>query len=226
MRKLLAARTGAGIFLALVMGAARAEGPTAGPTAGTTADLSAAGPQVIAPEVERRDVKVAHIPSRDFEAGVFLGTYSTDNFGSNPVGGVRLGYHVSEDFFIESALAETRVSDQSFRQILPGGIFPTPRQWLRYYNISLGYNLLPGEIFLGRSRARVSAVYVIAGMGSTQFLQESHQTFNGGIGMRVFLRDWAAVQVDARDHVFSTDLLGTRRSTQNLEFTTGLTFFF
>jgi outer membrane beta-barrel protein len=203
-----------GTLAAVTAGTARAEDP------------QAAGPQVIAPEVERRDVHIVKIPSRDFEAGLFAGTYSADNFGSNPVWGVRLGYHVSEDAFIESALAQTRVSDQSFRQVLPGGIFPTPRQWLRYYNLSFGYNVLPGEIFLGKSMARVSAVYVIAGMGNTQFLQESHQTFNAGFGMRVFLQDWAAVQVDVRDHVYSMDLLGTRRGTQNLELTTGLTFFF
>jgi hypothetical protein len=35
-----------------------------------------------------------------------------------------------------------------------------------------------------------------------------------------------ALQADVRDHVFSLDLLGKRQSTQNLEVTAGLTFFF
>jgi len=40
------------------------------------------------------------------------------------------------------------------------------------------------------------------------------------------MTDWAALQVDMRDHVFSLDLLGKRQNTQNLELTAGLTFFF
>lgn len=49
---------------------------------------------------------------------------------------------------------------------------------------------------------------------------------NVGLGTRLFLADWAALQVDMRDHIFSLDLLGKRQSTQNLELTAGLTFFF
>jgi len=214
MRTLTAILPAAVLLAALSAGAARAEDP------------APAGPQVVVPELDRRDVRPVRIPSRDFVLGAFAGTYSADGYGSNPVTGVRLGYHVSEDAFVEATLGQTLVSDTAYRQILPGGIFPSPKQWLRYYDLSFGYNLLPGEIFLGRNIAKVSAVYVEAGMGNTQFLQESHQTFQAGLGMRVFLRDWAAVQVDMRDHVFSSDLLGTRRTTQNLELSAGLTFFF
>ena len=42
----------------------------------------------------------------------------------------------------------------------------------------------------------------------------------------MFAKDWFALQVDMRDHIFSLDLLGKRQSTQNLELTAGLTFFF
>ena len=47
-----------------------------------------------------------------------------------------------------------------------------------------------------------------------------------GLGMRVLLADWLSVQVDLRDHIFSLDLLGKRESTQNLELTGGLSFYF
>ena len=186
----------------------------------------APGPQVIVPDVERQDVRIVHIPSRDFEFGIFAGTYSADNFGSNTVYGGRLGYHITEDFFLESALGQTTVTDTSFRNILPGGLFPNPRENLRYYNLSLGYNILPGEIFLGKDIAKVSAFYLIAGLGNTEFLNTSHQTFNAGFGTRVFLRSWAALQLDLRDHIFTQDILGTRRNTQNLELTGGVTLFF
>lgn len=185
-----------------------------------------ANEQVIEPQVPRRDVRVPKIPSNDFVAGLFAGTYATENFGSSAVYGLRLGYHVTEDIFVEAAYARTDVSDENFRQILPGGVFPQPKETLSYYNLSAGYNVLPGEVFFGRSFAKASALYLIAGIGSTRFLEQRKQTVNFGLGLRVFLKDWLSLQVDVRDHVYSLDLLGRRQSTQNLELTAGATFFF
>jgi len=185
-----------------------------------------ANEQVIVPEVDRREVKLPRFPSKDFEIGVFGGTYATQNFGASAVGGLRLGYHITEDFFVEGMYAQTKVSDESFRQVLPGGVFPNRTETLSYYNLSAGYNLLPGEVFLGSKRAKATAVYVIGGVGSTKFNQQRSQTFNFGLGMRLLLADRWALQVDMRDHVFSLDLLGRRDSTHNLELTGGLTYFF
>ena len=183
-------------------------------------------PEVVDPDIDRRKVKVPHIPSNDFEVGLFTGTYSVQNFGSSLVYGVRLGYHVTEDVFAEAVYGQTKVSDETFRQILPGGIFPSEKETLRYYNLSAGYNILPGEFFPWRRVAKVAALYVIGGVGSTQFDNQRHLTINAGFGSRVWLADWAALQVDLRDHVFSLDLLGERKNTNNVELTGGLTFFF
>ncbi|MBI3368672.1 MAG: outer membrane beta-barrel domain-containing protein [Burkholderiales bacterium] len=181
---------------------------------------------VITPQVERRSVKLPRIPSNDFELGLFAGTYATQNFGASAVAGVRLGYHITEDVFAEAALASTRVSDDSFRQILPGGVFPREKETLSYANLSAGWNILPGEVFFGKSVAKASAMYLIGGIGSTRFNQQRRQTINVGFGWRLFFRDWGAVQVDLRDHLFSLDLLGKRQNTQNLEMTAGVTLFF
>jgi len=170
----------------------------------------AANEQVIVPQVDVRPVKVPRIPSNDFELGAFTGTYNAQNFGASLVAGTRMGYHITEDLFVEAVYGQTKVSDDLFRQILPGGIFPNNKEILRYYNLSAGYNVFPGEIFLGRTHAKVSTAYLVAGLGTTKFNDASHQTVNVGAGMRVF----------------SLDLLGTRKETQNVEFTAGLTLFF
>lgn len=179
--------------------------------------------QVVVPEVARRDIKLPRFPSRDFSIGVLAGTYSTQNFGASAVAGLRLGYHITEDFFVEGVVAQTKVSDASFRQVLPGGVFPDEQETLSYYNLSVGYNVLPGEVFLGAKRAKPFALYVIGGVGSTSFNQQRKATFNFGSGMRVYLTDRIALQIDARDHVFALDLLGKNQTTQNLELTFGLT---
>ena len=182
--------------------------------------------QVVIPQVDRRDIEKPKFPSNDFEIGLFTGSYATQNFGSSWVYGARIGYHITEDFFVEGAYGQTKVSDELFRQILPGGIFLQDTEKLAYYNLSIGYNLFPGEIFIGGRRARPSQFYIVAGFGSTKFVDQKKPTFNAGFGYRVYLADWVALQLDLRDHIFSLDLLGRRENTQNIELTGGLTFYF
>lgn len=198
------------------------------PAAPAAAQATEAGanPQVVVPEVERREVALPRLPTRDFSASLFAGTYATQNFGAAAVAGVRLGYHITEDFFAELALGQSQVSDEAFRQVLPGGVFASAEEKLSYYNLSLGVNLLPGEVFFGRGSARLSAGYVVGGIGSTRFNNQRLQTFNLGAGLRVYLGPRVALQADMRNHIFTLDLLGKRQSTQNLEATAALSFVF
>ena len=179
--------------------------------------------QVVVPALDRRNVRKPRFPSNDFELGAFVGTYSTQNFGAAQVTGARLGYHLTEDYFAEAVVAQTQVTDGAFRQILPGGIFANETEKLSYYNLSLGYNVLPGEVFTGSQMAWPFALYVIGGVGNTSIAQQNRQTFNFGTGMRVFVNDHVAVQIDARDHIFSLDLLGQPQTTHNLEWSLGVT---
>jgi outer membrane beta-barrel protein len=182
--------------------------------------------QVIEPDVARREIKLPRFPSKDFAVSAFVGSYSAQNFGTSLVYGARLGYHLTEDFFAEAVYAQTKITDEDFRLILPGGIFPEQEETLTYYNLSIGYNVLPGEVFFGRNVAKASAVYVIAGVGSTHFLEQRRQTLSFGFGMRVLPWERFAIQVDVRDHLYSLDLLGERDTRQDLELTAGVTYYF
>jgi outer membrane beta-barrel protein len=198
----------------------------------TTTPPQPSNEQVIQPQVDRREVKLPKYPSKDFEIGAYVGTYAMQNFGSSLVTGVRLGYHISEDFFVHAVYAQTKVSDESFRQILPGGIFAQPEETLKYYNLSAGYNILPGEVFWGRNTAFASSLYLIAGIGNTNFIasdkvnHRNRQTINYGAGIRVLFHDRFSVQMDMRQHLFELDLLGKNEKTKNLEWTGGVSFYF
>jgi outer membrane beta-barrel protein len=186
-----------------------------------------ANEQVVVPQVERRDLKMPRYPSKDIEVGIFGGVYSTENFGASGVYGLRLGYHITEDFFVQLNLAQTKVSDENFRQLLPGGgIFPQPEEKLTYYNLTAGWNVLPGEVFIGSNRAKATSLYLLAGIGSTKLAERRNSTLNFGLGFRALVADRAAVHVELRDHVFTIDLLGPRESTHNLELTAGFSWFF
>jgi len=182
--------------------------------------------QVIVPQVERREVHKPKYPSNDFEIGLFAGSYTAQNFGTHFDWGARIGYDITEDFFVEASYRRTKVSDAEFRNILPGGIFTAEQQKLQSYDLSLGWNFLPGEVFIGRNWAKASTMYAIGGLGSTRFDSQRMQTWNFGLGAKLFLADWVALRADVRDHIYTLDLLGKRGSTQNPEVTVGFAFFF
>jgi outer membrane beta-barrel protein len=192
----------------------------------TPANSQPAAEQVIQPQVQRREVKRPEYPSNDFAIGLYGGVYATQNFGSAGVGGVRLSYHITEDFFVDGTYGQTKVSDDVFRQVLPGGIFANRTETLTYYGISAGWNVFPGEVFFGRNTARPSQGYIVAGVGSTDFAGQKRQTYHVGFGYRLIVTNWLSVQADARNHIFTLDLLGTRKSTNNPEVTLGVTLFF
>jgi outer membrane beta-barrel protein len=182
---------------------------------------------VIEPELQRRTITEADIDSEDFEAGAYAGVMSIEDFGTNFVYGVRAAYHITEDFFVEAAYGRTQANETSYETLSGGAkLLTDSERRFDYYNISLGYNLFPGEAFIGGGHAFNTALYVIAGVGNTEFADDSHFTVNGGVGYRFLLTDWMALHVDVRDYIFKSDLFGNDKTTNNLEFTGGLTFFF
>jgi outer membrane beta-barrel protein len=182
---------------------------------------------VIKPNIERRTITEADIDSEDFEVGAYVGVLSIEDFGSNVVYGVRADYHITEDFFAEAALGTSEAGDTSYETLSGGAQLLTDSQRdFTYYNISVGYNILPGESFVGSKYAFNSALYLIGGVGNTEFADDSHFTVNVGAGYRFLFNDWISVRLEFRDYIFDSDLLGTDKTTHNLEGTAGLSFFF
>ena len=183
--------------------------------------------QVIQPQIERREVGIDEIDSEDFEISIFGGLLSTEDFGVNPVYGARLAYHVTEGVFFEGSYGRSTTSPSSYETII-GGLpaLTDSKRLLSYYNISLGYNLLPGEVFVTRNWAFKSALYVIGGVGATNFAGDDRFTLNYGVGYRFIATDWLAIHLDMRDHIFDIDVLGYEKTTHNLETTAGVSIFF
>ncbi len=182
---------------------------------------------VIDPAVERREVKAAEIDSEDFELSIFTGLMSVEDFGSNAVYGARIAYHVTEGIFAEATYGQTDTDETSFEKLSGGApLLADDDRQFQYYDISLGYNLLPGEVFVGSNWAASSALYFIAGVGNTRFAGDNYFTVNFGAGYRVLTNDWLALHLDVRDRVFSTDLLGEKKTVHNIEFNLGVSIFF
>ncbi len=70
-------------------------------------------PRVIDPEVERRTIKLPKIDSENWEIGPYFGALSIEDFGTNAVYGLRVDYHVTEDFFFEANVGRPRAGRTS-----------------------------------------------------------------------------------------------------------------
>ncbi len=182
--------------------------------------------QVVEQNVERRQIDESKIDTEDFEISFYAGLISIEDFGVGGVIGGKLAYHLSENLFFEGVYAISEAGKTSFERL--GGnvqlLTDNQRQY-EFYNISLGYNFL-GETFVGEKRAFNTALYVIGGAGGTEFAGDNFFTVNLGIGYRFLLNDAIALHVDFRDHIFDIDLLGRDKTTNNLEFTLGISVFY
>ena len=161
-----------------------------------------AGP-VIEPELDRRDVQRPRIDTEDWEISGFVGALSVEDFGTELIYGARLGYHVSG-----------------------APLFDNEDEDLTSYSLSVGYNVLPGEVFVGSGWARASSMYITFGAGNTNFVGEDNVTFLAGFGLRTLISDWFSVRVEARDRIFESDLLGENEWKHNFEATLTLGVFF
>jgi outer membrane beta-barrel protein len=191
------------------------------------AEAAAEPPTVIEPQVERRKLKVPKIDAENFELGAFYGEISIEDFTAVPLTGVRADYHITEDFFFEAAAGKATGGKTSF-ETLSGNVqlLSDAERQFTYYNLSLGYNFLPGEIFIGRNLAMTSGLYLIGGIGSVKFAGDQHFTVNFGAGFRVLPTDWLAIHIGVQDLVFKSDLLGVDRLKNNLQAHIGASVFF
>lgn len=182
---------------------------------------------VIEPEVERREIEPPKIDTEDFEVGIFAGQLSVEDFGVNTVAGATFAYHITEGFFVELAAGQTDTGLTSFERLSGAAqLLTDDEREYTYYNLSLGYNIFPGEGFIGRNRALNTALYVIGGVGKTNFAGDDRFTVDVGLGIRMMPLDWLAIHADVRDQIFDIDLLGQEKTAHNLAAQLGVTFFF
>ena len=179
---------------------------------------------IIEPFIVRTDLDESDINTENFELGVYVGQISIEELTTIPLYGVSATFHATEDLFLEANYAIGTLEEPNSSTLNQSLTFTDDA--LVMYNLSLGFNVFPGEVFLGKDWAFNSALYLIAGAGITQFNGKDEFTVNVGMGYRIILTDWMAFHVDFRNHMFSREVAQTDKKSQNLDFHTGVTFFF
>lgn len=183
--------------------------------------------QIITPDIKRRTIKEDDLNSEIFEVGAFTGILNIEDFGSNAVQGVNVDIHITESFFIELVYAVSSTEKTSY-ELLSGGVelLTEDQRDYSYYNGSLGYNFLPGQIYFSDNWTFNNHFYLVAGAGNTLFADKDYFTATLGAGLRFYATDWLSIDLSMRGHNFSHELFGEEKSITNLESRFGLALFF
>jgi outer membrane beta-barrel protein len=182
-------------------------------------------PGVIDPDLDRREIVRPAVDTENWEIGAFAGVLSIEDFGSDAIYGVRFAYHATEYLFLEGRYARSSISDTSFRRI-GAPLFDRENEDVEAYDLSVGYMVLPGEVFLGTRWARTSGVYLNFGAGRIEFADRDSISYAFGFGIKVLPTDWFSLRLEARDTIFESDLLGENEWKHNFEINLGFGVFF
>lgn len=183
--------------------------------------------KIITPDLERRHIKEADLDSEDFEVGIYTGMLSMEDFGSNMVAGVSLSYHITEDFFVQGSYGLSKTEKTSY-ELLSGGVelLTDEQRDLSYYSIDLGYDILPGQVYISDKWHFNTSVYLLAGAGNTRFADKDYFTYNLGAGFKFYATDWLMLDLSMRNYTFEHEVFGLAKKINNPESRLGLALFF
>lgn len=190
-------------------------------------ESSTSSADIFDPKVERREVDVDAINTENWELGLHYGLISIEDFGTKEIASLSVSYHVTEDFFLSLNYGESEAGRTSFERLSGDIVLLTDeeRQYT-HYTMALGFNLLPGEGFMGRNIAFTSNFYFLAGLGATEFAGDTLSTVMLGGGYQMLFNDWLAMHISLKDYFYDIDIIGTSKTANDIEISTGFTVFF
>ena len=182
---------------------------------------------LIEQQIERTEFDESLIDTADFEIAFYAGYLAPEDFDTNLVTGIKLGYQISEDFFVQGSLGRSDSGEISFERLSGGPpLLSSSEREIEYYIVALGFNLFPGEAFFTDSTTFNTVFYISGGAGSTEFAGDDRFTIAYAVGHRTVFADNVSVDIEMRNLIFDMDIFGEEESTNNLEFTIAINLFF
>ncbi len=164
-----------------------------------------------------------------FDVGVFTGVINIENFPAEYVIGANITFKASEDFFLQYNYLQADISESSFEKNPSNPTFDLgDERSFTHYDLLLGYNIFQGEFFASEGKAHISNLYVVAGIGDTDFGGEQNFTYTLGMGYQIeFFRRYL-VRFDYRDYIYKSSLvIGDVESTvHNNQISVGVGYLF
>lgn len=165
-----------------------------------------------------------YIDRDDIELGIFIGNLAMEDFLNTSVTGLLINYHFNEAMFIESRFANADISlknNSSFLSIFE----PEGEELLTYYTLGFGLNIFTGETIVKKKSIRNTA-YINTALGSTSFFDRRFFTTHIGAGLMITPTGNWNVKIEIQDLIIEQDVLGGKKTTNNLAFQTGISLRF
>ena len=194
------------------------------PLAAHAADPLDAPDQVIVPEVKQPVLQAPRFPSSDIELGFVLGEHAIRYYGFSRTTGLRLAYHINEDFYFELQMDHTDVSSKKLWVVSPswkpkGPVNPVTNPKysfqgdvpLKTLMLSTAYEgLFPGEIHVFDKYDFLTSGYVLGGLGRISFNGRDENAFRLGSGIRIYLTNSVVFRTEATTDFFTINKYGSK----------------
>lgn len=200
-------------------------GAIAQPVGEALFELSGAMP-ALEPDGERRKVVMPEIDNEFVELGVHVGSMNVEDFGSSLSYGAKIAFHATDSFFLEARASVASVTDEPFRRYNLTLFGDRGRTDLYSYAVALGWNVLPGEVYLSRERSLNASAYVLGGAGSISFAGDDYFSVLVGMGLRVLPTDWLSIRVETVVTEYESTIFGYKKFSHNMEALLGVQVFF
>ncbi|MEM9102318.1 MAG: outer membrane beta-barrel domain-containing protein [Pseudomonadota bacterium] len=170
-------------------------------------------------------VSTLDIDSEYFDAGIYVGTINIDDFTSEILIGTNATFKATEDFFLQFNYLRADTTLSSFERS-QGRLFEGSDRVFNHFDLLLGANLLQGEFFFLGNSAKLASLYIVAGVGDTDFGDESSFTYTIGSGFQIALTRSLLLRIDYRDHIYKSNLISEDEITHNIQLSAGLSILF
>lgn len=146
------------------------------------------------------------IGSELFDVGVLFGTINIEDFTSEYVAGMNITFKATEYFFLQYNYVQTEIGQSSWELGSLADYGLGDDRLFKHYDLLIGYNIFQGEFFAGGDRSHLSNLYVVAGVGDTNFGREQNFTYTLGLGYQIEFFRRFLVRADFRDYMFKSSL--------------------
>jgi outer membrane beta-barrel protein len=183
---------------------------------------------VIAPRAHAQALTSSKIDSEFLEIGFNAGIVTIEDFPTEFAWGLNATFRATEDFFLQVNYMQAADVALSSREKAQGAYYTGSNRDFTQYDFLLGANIFQGEFFSGQPQARLSSLYVVAGVGEVSFGEGKHFAITAGLGYRIAFNRRYVFTLDVRDYIYQASLTSgdDERTVNNIYLSTGLSYLF
>lgn len=141
-----------------------------------------------------------------FSLGISFGVLNVEDFTSEFVPSVSATFRASEDFFLQANFLRATISKSAY-ETTQSALFSGNDRQFTHYDLLFGYNLFQSEFYISAEETALANLYVVSGIGDTDFGGESSFTYTLGVGYEVSVSRNLGLYIDFRDYIYQSTLV-------------------